>query len=190
METHTKNHSSVGFLVGQAISLYPLDPIHKDLYFQWTNSAKVRLYFGNSVPVSMGKIEEMWLKPSQENIFFEIRQNIENIPIGIAKITGIHWIRRKCSIGALIGDEKWRGTGYGRQVTRLLIDYIFGELNLNKIASIIYSPNIASIKVVESLNFKLEAKIGDAGYFDGEYCEDLYYALYQRDWKHSRQEKN
>ncbi|MHA1673536.1 MAG: GNAT family N-acetyltransferase, partial [Promethearchaeota archaeon] len=105
MEAHKNNHPSVGFLVGKDISLYPLNPTHKDIYFQWSNSEKVRLYLGNSVPVPMSEIEKMLVNPSQDKIYFEIQQNNDNNPIGIAKITGIHWIRRKCSIGALIGEE-------------------------------------------------------------------------------------
>lgn len=172
-----------GFLESHHLALLPLNPDHKDLYHRWMNIEKVRLYFGHSVPVSLSEIEHMFTESSMEKIQFEIWHKTDHLPIGMAKISGIHWIRRKCSIGALIGEKRYRGKGLGKEVTQLLINYIFGELNLNKVAAIVYSPNIASQKVVETLGFQLEARIGDAGYFNGQYCEDLYYVFYQKDWR-------
>ena len=92
----------------------------------------------------------------------------------------------RCSIGGLIGDKSYWGQGLATELTQILVDYIFGELNLNKITAIIYSPNIGSIKCAERIGFQLEARIKDAGYFNGEYCEDLYYSMHQEEWRKQR----
>jgi len=174
------------FVKGAHIILTPLNSDHVDLYFFWQNDVDIRTYFGNSIPKSKASIQELVLKTDLSMINFEIWHIEDKKPIGMAKISGINWIRRKCSIGGLIGDKSYWGQGLATELTQLLVDYIFGELNLNKIAALIYSPNIGSIKCAERLGFKLEAKIGEAGYFDGEYCEDLYYSLYQKDWREKR----
>jgi diamine N-acetyltransferase len=183
MDEESETSSPVPFLRGTNISLYSLNLLHKSLDYQWNNAANVRLYFGNSFPLTMTEIDRWFTESSTNKIQFEVWHNIDQKPIGLVIISNIHWIRRKCTIGALIGPKEYRGHGYGREITQLLIDYIFGELNLHKIAVIIYSPNIASQKVVESLEFTLEAHIKDAGYFDGKYCEDLYYAMFQNEWR-------
>ncbi|TFG21212.1 MAG: N-acetyltransferase [Promethearchaeota archaeon] len=171
------------FLNGPQINMVPLMTDHIDLYFRWQNDAEIRKYFGNSVPISQASINEMILKTDDSTINFEIWHIADKKPIGMAKISGINWIRRKCSIGGLIGEKSYWGQGLATELTQMLVDYIFGELNLNKITALIYSPNKRSQKCAERIGFQLEAKIGDAGYFDGEYCDDLYYSLYLKDWK-------
>ena len=177
------------FLKGAHIIMSPLNSDHVGLYFQWQNDSEIRKYFGNSVPLSKVFIEDLVSKTDNSTINFEIWHIADKKPIGMAKISGINWIRRKCSIGGLIGEKSYWGQGLATELTQMLVDYIFGELNLNKIAAIIYSPNIGSIKCADRIGFRLEAKIGDAGYFDGEYCEDLYYAIYQKDWRKNRLKK-
>lgn len=177
------------FLRGTHIILTPLNSDHVDLYFRWQNDVDIRTYFGNSVPMLKSSIQELVSKKDHSTINFEIWHIEDKKPIGMAKISGINWIRRKCSIGGLIGEKSYWGQGLATELTQILVDYIFGELNLNKVAALIYSPNIGSIKCAERLGFQLEAKIKDAGYFKGEYCEDLYYSLFQKDWRSNRERR-
>lgn len=174
------------FISGINISFLPLKPENHELYFQWMNDSRFRKYFGNSMPVSRQKIRDLIEKPSEKNIYFEIWHKSDQKAIGIFKITSIHWIRRKCSIGALIGDLDYWNRGYSTEATYLAVDYIFGELNLNKINTMVYSVNQNSQKVLEKCHFTHEATIQDAGYFDGNYCADYLYSLTKQKWKELR----
>ncbi len=177
------------FLKGSQIILTPINPDHINLYFRWQNDWEIRKYFGNSVPLSKIELAEIISKSSNSKINFEIWHIADDIPIGMADISKINWIRRKCSIGGLIGEKRYWGQGLATELTQMLVDYIFGELNLNKITAIIYAPNIRSQKCAERIGFQLEARIKDAGYFEGEYCEDLYYSISQNNWKRNRSKK-
>ena len=175
-----------GFLTGQKVNLVPLNSNHLALYLKWNNDSRVRKYLGNSIPITSEYLNQKICHPEPNYIGFEIFHKKDSKPIGLVHLNGINWMRRKVSIGALIGEVEYWGQGLATEVTHLIVDYCFGELNLNKIASLIYSPNKASQKCVERAGFTLEARIGDAGYFDGVYCEDLLFVYYRRDWEKKR----
>ena len=188
MSMSDDNHPPA-FIKGTDILLTPLNLEHLDKYFCWQNDEDIRTYFGNSIPISKAAVKDLVTNTNNSTINFEIWHIKDKKPIGMAKISSINWIRRKCSIGGLIGEKSYWGQGLATELTQLLVDYIFGELNLNKVVALIYSPNIGSIKCAERLGFTLEARIKDAGYFKGEYCEDLYYSLHQEEWRKTKKEK-
>ncbi|WP_371805883.1 GNAT family N-acetyltransferase [Candidatus Lokiarchaeum ossiferum] len=177
-----ENAEDFGFITGQKVNLVPLNSNHVDLYFKWNNDSRVRKYLGNVIPIPLEEIKKSIGSPKTNYVGFEVWHKADKKPIGYVHVDGINWMRRKASIGALIGEVEYWGKGLATEVTKLIVDYCFGELNLNKIASLIYEPNKASQKCVERVGFTLEATIGDAGYSDGVYFPDLYYSYYRKDW--------
>ncbi len=180
------NSHDYGFLTGDKVNLVPLNLDHMALYFKWNNDSRVRKYLGNSIPITFAELTQKTTESGPNYVGFEIWHKEEAKPIGLVHLNGINWMRRKVSIGALIGEVDYWGRGLATEVTRMIVAYCFGELNLNKIASLIYAPNKASQKCVERAGFKLEARIGDAGYSDGVYFEDLLYVYYRRDWEFAK----
>jgi len=171
-----------GFLTGQNVNLVPLSSAHVELYFKWNNDSRIRKFLGKSIPISMAKIEKSIINPGSNYIGFEIIYKEDSKPIGYIHVDGINWMRRKASLGALIGEVEYWGKGLATEATKMIVKYCFEELNLNKVASLIYEPNRGSQKCVERAGFTLEATIGDAGYFEGKYCADLLYSYYRKDW--------
>ena len=177
------------FLAGDQISLLPPTMEHIDLYWKWSNDYRIRKYFGTSIPKSKSSIQKLIDTPGTSRIWFEIWHNQDEKVIGLYKISSIHWIRRKCSIGALIGDVSYWNHGLTTAATKIIIDYIFGELNLHKINTMVYESNTGSRKVLEKCGFTHEATISDAGYFDGRYCADILYSMTRDAWIGLREPK-
>ncbi|MHA1413699.1 MAG: GNAT family N-acetyltransferase, partial [Promethearchaeota archaeon] len=67
--------------------------------------------------------------------------------------------------------------------TKLLLQYAFEELNLNKVSGSVAEANIGSWTVAEKVGFKFEGISRDEFYVDGKYINVKKYCYLKRDWK-------
>ena len=63
-----------------------------------------------------------------------------------------------------------------------LIDYLFKELNKHRIIGSIDPSNIKSINLLEKLGFRREAHFKGSILVNGEWMDDLIYAILKKEW--------
>jgi RimJ/RimL family protein N-acetyltransferase len=80
------------------------------------------------------------------------------------------------SFGVTIGRPHWR-KGYAADATRILLRYGFLERRYHKCNSACIASNIASIKLHQALGFREEGRIRDEVFYNGRYCDGLYFGL-------------
>lgn len=77
---------------------------------------------------------------------------------------------KKTEIGYWLGKE-YEGKGFITKAAKILINYAFEELGLNKIEIGAASDNIKSRAIPEKLGFKLEGELRDYEYINGRYID-------------------
>jgi len=85
-------------------------------------------------------------------------------------ITGLLHINRRHGTAecyCIIGEKAYWGKGIGTEVHKLLVDWGFKNLGLNKIWADIRAENIAIVKVIEKLGFKVEGTLRQERIIDG-----------------------
>ncbi|HHI02305.1 MAG TPA: N-acetyltransferase [candidate division Zixibacteria bacterium] len=88
----------------------------------------------------------------------------------------LNMLNRAAELGYLIAPEE-RGNGFAKEAMQLLINYLFLDLNLNKVYAQTASFNKGSIKLLESLEFKLDGTLRQHHYYKGDLYDDLLYSL-------------
>lgn len=91
-----------------------------------------------------------------EVVQFIIIDNDSNKAVGSTYLRDIDTNNKKAEFGIFIGEDDARGKGIGTTATKLIIDYGFKELKLNKIFLRVFSNNKAAIKAYEKAGFKYE----------------------------------
>jgi RimJ/RimL family protein N-acetyltransferase len=81
-------------------------------------------------------------------------------------------VNRHAMLGIFIGEEAYRGRGYGPEAIRLLLDYGFNLLNLNSVMLGVMSFNQRAVRCYEKVGFReigrrREARIIGGQRFDG-----------------------
>ena len=146
---------------------------------------------GWSKPVTMEE-QNNWFKNlnKDNNIRYAICDlKDENNAIGTVIVSKIDWKNRSCSIDVKILTEK-QGSGYGNESIVIILNYIFNELNMNRVFVNILDYNNSSIKMFEKNDFLLEGVQKQAIYKNGEYHSLLLYALLKEDYiKNERNRK-
>ena len=91
--------------------------------------------------------------------------------IGSCGIYGFHTWNKRASIGYELARSYWR-QGIMTEALSAIIDFGFGEIELNRLEAVVMPENTASIKMLEKLGFRKEGlleeyeKWGSKGFVD------------------------
>jgi RimJ/RimL family protein N-acetyltransferase len=88
---------------------------------------------------------------------------------------------RQGEIGWGLGIDH-RGRGYATEGARALISYCFEMLDYHRIYAITTSLNVGSLRLMERLGMRQEARLQEAEFRDGEWLDRLIYAVLAREW--------
>jgi len=173
------------FIQGEKIDLLPLNISNVEIYVKWVNRPKIRK-FGRSV---IPKTVEQWKKlihaeekGIKDSVSLEIWHKSDQKPIGELGLFNINWFDKKAYIGLSIGEIDYWNQGICTEALKLITNYAFAELNLNKLYSYIFAPNKASCRCVEKNGFIREAILKKDVFIDGKYEDTYFYSIFKEDW--------
>ena len=147
-------------LVGKKCYLSPCLMEDAEKWAEWFNDLAVALPLGDEAYTSAtpdserGAIEG--IIKSKAHIFSIIDLETEML-IGRCLLFNVDHVNRSAMLGILIGEKTYWGQGYGREATKLLLDYGFNLLNLNSVMLGVFSFNERAIRSYGKVGFK---KIG------------------------------
>ena len=98
---------------------------------------------------------------------------------------GLHFFdsdNKQVEIGCTI-DKNYQMHGYASEALLEIFRYLFEKLDKHRIMASIDPRNVGSTKLVERLGFRLEAHFKESIYQDGEWLDDLVYAILRSEWK-------
>lgn len=106
----------------------------------------------------------------------------DQIFIGSIGFVSFEWTARKTEIGYWIAKEE-EGRGTVSAACRLLIEYAFGDLGLNRVEIRCSTENTRSAAVAEGLGFKREGVLRQAELRDGRLHDFIIYGLLAAEWR-------
>ena len=139
-------------------------------YVQWLNDPETNRYMEYRFAVwTMEKlINYMRQRQNKTEYFFAICMLDNNLHIGNIKLGSINWDHLSADIGLMIGDKTRRGIGLGTEAIRLVTDFAFTKIKLQKLLAGAYIDNVASIKAFEKCGFSREGRLKEHSYSDGK----------------------
>ncbi|MCX6159776.1 MAG: GNAT family protein [Ignavibacteriae bacterium] len=141
-------------LIGEKCYLSPLETADAEKVAKWLNDLKVQMNF--DLVFSITADEERYYIPELKKFarVFGIIDKESNNVIGVTGLHEIDHISRRAMLGIFIGDEEYRGKGFGTDAVNLTLDFGFNMLNLNSIALYVIEFNKGAMKVYEKCGFK------------------------------------
>ena len=118
----------------------------EDFLHQWAGPSY-------SFPITIDQIQRR-LKDRVYTKFFTAILDEEII--GTVELGFINYKKKECKICRFLIDEKFRNKGYGAEIAKIIIDYGFNELNMNKILLHVSSSNIGAKKCYEKVGFTVK----------------------------------
>jgi UDP-4-amino-4,6-dideoxy-N-acetyl-beta-L-altrosamine N-acetyltransferase len=123
----------------------------------WRNSPEVASYMYNESYITEEQQGNWFNKISKDSNSIYWIIEYESKPLGLASVTGIDRTLNSCYWAFYLGDTSVRGGGIGAKVEFNVLDYVFTQLNLNKLRCEVFVSNDKVIKMHEKFGFRREA---------------------------------
>ena len=102
--------------------------------------------------------------------------------IGWCSLNGWNPDYRSASLGYCFVEAAW-GHGYATEAARVVLEWAFGALDLNRVQTETDTRNVASARVLEKLGFVREGTLREDCIVNGDVSDSWVYGLIRREWR-------
>ncbi len=179
------NRISDAFLTGEKVYFRAFKEGDEQMLAQLENHPDPRSTLFYALPTTIEQQLEKTQKLIDDPnvILFTICKTEDNEPVGQTAFHRIDWIGRMAIFYIGIAEKENWSKGYGSEATRMMVDYGFNTVNLNRIQLHVAAENKGAVKVYERTGFKIEGTLREAMYHDGRYCDFYLMGLIRREWE-------
>jgi [ribosomal protein S5]-alanine N-acetyltransferase len=175
------------FAEGSLVLLRPLERTDlNERYLNWLNDPEVTRYTETGIfPSSAEDLDNYYrsMSGSRNDVLLAVEDKQSGKHIGNVKLGPIHWLHRSATFGILIGEKEFWGKGVGLEATRLMVEYGFERLNLHRIDLGVFAEHVAAVRCYEQAGFKLEGRLREDLFHDGEYKDRLWMGLLRSEYR-------
>lgn len=109
--------------------------------------------------------------------------NEEGKHIGMAGFT-YHRKDKRATFGITIGDKEAWGKGYGQEITKILIDFVFGKLKINRFELAVFVLNKRAVHIYKKMGFKIEGHRRQYAFnkITKKFDDDYLMSILREDW--------
>jgi RimJ/RimL family protein N-acetyltransferase len=166
------------YFKGEKVNLVPFEEDHIMIVREWINNEDITSCMGRRFPVSKRDQIKWYDNISQDKTKKKlIIVDGKDREVGMVSIFNIDHKNQKTEIGVFINKED-QGNGYAKESLKMLVSFVFDELNMHKIYAHINSLNISSLQLFKKIGFILESRDIDSVYQNGEFVDILKYSIF------------
>jgi hypothetical protein len=173
---------------GKMVGLRPIEREDLVLLRDWRNIASFRRNFREYRELNMMN-QENWfarLNSNPNDFMFMIERLDDKKPLGAGGLLYTNWIIRSADFSFYIGHEDVYidAKGYAEEAAKLLIQYGFHTLNLNKIWMELFDYDVMKIEFFkDKFKFTKDGILRDNCFEDGHYWNSGVYSLLRCEYK-------
>ncbi len=174
-------------LVGKHIFLRLMEKEDIPDKVQWVNDPEIRRMLIMDVISEAGT--QIWysqnaLTDNRKEFMICLNENSDSI--GFTSLKNIDRVNSKAEISMLIGKKDCWGRGYAKSARRIVLDYAFHELGLNKIYTFNWIQNDRIIGLNQKIGFQIDGKLRQDIFFQGEFRDMVVMSILKDEWKKRR----
>ena len=157
-----------------------------DRHAWFQNSENSRLYLGHATPVVTYKSVESDIQTamtsSPANGFVELAVIAKGQYVGFTYLRRLDLLNRSAEYGVFLGPKNIRGQGVGKEITNLMLDYAFHELNLHRVWLLVFAFNKRAVRCYTQCGFKEEGVLRESIFSGGRYHDTLCMSILSKEF--------
>lgn len=171
---------------GKKVKLRALTMEDVEPAYQHMNDPEVLLNLSPGIPYPITyEREKQWFESQiamKDTYNFAIEDIETGLYIGGCGINKVDWMNRVATVGIYIGDEDFRGKGYGTEAMELLVDFIFNQMNINRIQLFVFSFNERAIRSYKKVGFVEEGRLKQSVFRNGRYYDEIIMSILRENY--------
>jgi RimJ/RimL family protein N-acetyltransferase len=156
------------------------------LYTNWYGDEEIwRLTSWMAKPMRRAAVERLFEDRERSALdeSFAVHWEGEDEPVGVVSLTNISEANASADLSVIVGNEKDRAKGLGTEAIRLLLDYAFDDLGLNRVGLSVFEFNEAAIRAYEKIGFESEGRLRQALQRDGDFHDAILMSVLAHKWR-------
>ena len=158
---------------------------------KWVNDEETVRYLSSrfwpaQTEVDTQEFLSRMLQSSHNAYNFVIADKADESYIGQLDIFRVDWRLRQGEIGLVIGRKEVRGRGYAVEALKLLQEFAFMTLGLERLELEVHMENKSALKCYDKAGFVLEGIKRHAFYSEGRFCDLGMMSILRSEWEQSR----
>lgn len=149
---------------------------------KWINDSANNKFLHYDIPIEVSKTEKWYDLNSKRRDRFDAIIEYNGIPCGITGLLSIDTRNKKAEYYIVMGERSLKGKGIATEATKLILEYSFFELNLNKVYLFTEIDNILAQKLFYKVGFKKEGYLHQDLFHNGKYLDRFVYGITKSDF--------
>jgi len=168
-------------MLGNKVTIGSFVPDDYGAMYCWANDVAAARLDRTFEPINMIDVLKLCDTAGKDpsRVMFAIRRRSEVQIIGYLHIQNISAVHRSAEIGIRIGQEQWRGQGYGKEALAMGLQYCWQHLNLQRVALTVFRKNPRAINAYKAVGFRKEGLLKKCFFIDGEWVDVLLMAAFR-----------
>ena len=174
-------------ITGDRVILRPVTADDAEAFFNSLDDEETIRFTGTHASFTFEKIEA-WTASrmdAPDRLDLSIIDRASDEWVGELAIQAWDPHNHSCGFRIAIGPAG-RNRGLGSEATRLIVDYVFENLPINRIALEVFAFNPRAIHVYERAGFTREGVARSALHWDGEYHDAILMSILRDEWTERR----
>ena len=114
---------------------------------------------------------------------FAIHLKGEEQPIGVISLMNISEANDSAELSVIVGHPEDRNQGYGAEAISTILDYAFGDLDLNRVGLSVFEFNEDAISTYDKLGFREEGRLRQALKRDAVFHDAILMSVLESEWR-------
>ncbi len=169
---------------GSKVSLGIILESDINFIFATINDPEVKRYLRAPYSIHTYGDEQKWISnlgSRESDMVFSIAENAEQSMVGLIGLHQLDFHNGTGYVGYVLSREHWN-KGYVTEAVSLVVEFSFKRLNLRKLHSSVFEPNIGTMKVLLKNGFKESGRRSRHVFVEGHgYVDEILYELFNPD---------
>lgn len=179
-------------LIGEVVGLRAVEKEDLELLKNWRNNPIFRKNFREHRELNQLN-QEKWFEKTVVNpndFMFVIVDLVSKEAIGAAGLLYTNWITRSADFSFYIGlDDLYIDEKFAPDAIKLLLNYGFNNLNLNKVWMELYEFDLKKLKIFKEIfKFQTDGKLRENAFENGKYWDSYIISLLKSDFTKMKNE--
>lgn len=174
------------------IYLRAMEPSDLAFLNQLHNDDEINRNTGGNKYFVSSEYDRNWLddkmRNTQKQIYLMICLKENEKPIGYLSLTNIEHLNKKSTLNGYMIAAQYQGHGYATEAMKLIVQYAFDELGMNRIEIIFLDQNEVSFHVGKKCGYIQEGLLRDYVYKGGCYHDVKICSILRSDYERLKKE--
>lgn len=171
-------------LESKRIYLRPLQEVDAPIMLGITTDEEIRYMTGTKQNFTLEQIHAhiQNINHDSSRYDFAICLKENDQMIGELSILDINEGDKKAGFRISMSSIELTGKGYGTEAIKIVLQFVFEELHLNRLQLEVFSHNLRGLRAYEKVGFVKEGVLRESLYYKGSYSDEIIMAILKSDY--------